>query len=264
MLNYTKSLTCYNFFSNFFYQDNEKKYSQSQTSKLKTVNESISINSGDTNLNDKEAIIIGYDKKSNTNSILETKNPMLTEKHRKNSRILRFNDSSASNRSDVSRDDRNNPYVNDLSNYFQSLEIDIKDKLEKYICNIIEENREVDRKTIKELLKDISGLNDKLEAIENYNQFVDEHFVTEELDVADSNHSLITSFELGNNHKTNSNNQLQDDRVSNSTLTKNKENNSKEIESKMIPISYLYWSFFYGALSMILCLYIESIRSFKF
>ena len=214
-------------------------------------------------MNDEEAINIGYDKKSNTNSILET-NPMLTEKNRKNSRVLRFNDSSASNRSNVSKDDKNNPYVNELSDYFQSLEIDIKDKLEKYICNIIEENREVDRKTIQELLKDISGLNDKLEAIENYNQFVDEHFVTDELDVADSKHSMVTTFESENNHKSFSNNKLKVDRVSNSTLTKNKENNSKEIEPKMIPISYLYWSFFYGALCMILCLYIESIRYFKF
>ena len=151
-------------------------------------------------------------------------------------------------------EDENNASRN-IDRFLQKLTPNMRQDMESYVDFKVDEKRSIDRQTIRELVEEIKHLTLKVEGIHGFNEFVSGSDVTVNEDF-DTNDKEATGSDVHNNNDVNdviieANNMPQ------AQGNKSGSKNRKDAEST----SKALWSFMYGAICMLICVYIEHLRS---
>merc|ERR1711916_48492 len=151
-------------------------------------------------------------------------------------------------------DNRNNASRN-IDRFLQKLTPSMRQDVESYVDFMVDDKRSVDRQTIRELVEEVKHLTSKVEGIHGFNEFVSGSNVTE-TEKFDTNDKEATGNDVHNDNAVNdvirepNNMPLAGGNKSGSKNRKDAESTSKAL-----------WSFMYGAICMLICVYIEHLRS---
>lgn len=134
----------------------------------------------------------------------------------------------------------------------------IKEDVEKYIDQVVEERRTVDKKTIRQLLDEIKTLNTKICSVEEFGNFIHLDFDRSVHDIKEMD-SVVDDSKVRNTLRL-----VPSDKKENVVALKKKEpkqiaNDNKNDSNKFA----LLLSFLLGCLVMLLCIFLDSFRNLR-
>jgi hypothetical protein len=133
----------------------------------------------------------------------------------------------------------------------------LKDDVEKYIHQTVEDKRAVDRKTIRELLEEMNLLNAKISSIEEFSSFINSDFDKSANTVAETLKECKDN--IGVREKNNYSYY-----TSNRDSSKDFPKNNRVILSNTSPSRFsLFTSFLLGCIVMLLCIFIDGVRNLQ-
>jgi len=146
----------------------------------------------------------------------------------------------------------------DIHHFRASLDLKYRRGLDSHIDSLLNENRMVDRRTIRELVAEINTLTARIESLQGFSGFVEDSFDLEETplqtDASPSNDNFLEN-SMSDGQKTFPSKNDNDERTSKAVLLMKSSTRTEE------SIIGLFWAFLWGALFMLFCVYFDNIRS---
>ena len=138
-----------------------------------------------------------------------------------------------------------------VKDFLSRLTPSMREDVESYTDYVVDEKRSIDRQTIRELLEEVKNLTQKVEGIQGFNDFVSGSHMTYngDPDSDDQIEAAVASDSVDNVSKGDTNELSINDTSKGSGKDKSK------------AASRALWSFMCGAICMLICVYIEHLRS---
>lgn len=134
----------------------------------------------------------------------------------------------------------------------------IKEDVEKYIDQVVEERRTVDKKTIRQLLDEIKTLNTKICSVEEFSNFIHLDFDRSVHDIKEMD-SVVDDSKVQNTLRL-----VPSDKKENVVALKKKVPKQIANDNKNDPNKFaLLLSFLLGCLVMLLCIFLDSFRNLR-
>ena len=142
-----------------------------------------------------------------------------------------------------------------MDRFLSRLTPSMREDVESYVAFIVDEKRSVDRRTIRELVEELNNLTVKVEGIHGFNEFVSgSGGDLKDVDVTDGDDDNDDNDDDNNNNVfMKKSNRSEEGRIE--SLESSSDGSGKGKTSSAL------WSFMYGAICMLICVYIEHLRS---